>query len=207
MKCILYHRLDVRNRIAEEVMKAASIPVLRISQATVTQHDTHLDEYDIRGHKHLDCTHYCSNAAIFKHWGNVLFDALPILLPGIGNASVSNAIAESGSSTQPAVTDNESEQKKKHVVSSEKLDLFENITKDFKRQYDVNSEKHKHLVIDGKLSGIYLTTGKDLEVFRESIKSALVHLVDVHTYFVICPRAKELQDKLQSITGIKRVKL
>ena len=51
------------------------------------------------------------------------------------------------------------------------------------------------------LHGVILTIGKDTRVFEKSIVSSLKHLVDVHTYYVITPNAKQLHEKLSKALG------
>jgi GDSL/SGNH-like Acyl-Esterase family found in Pmr5 and Cas1p len=190
-----YHNNDLRNRVAEEVMHAASIPILRIADSAVSQFDVHLGEADLRGHRHMDCTHFCSNAGIFKHWSNLLYNVIPILLTK-QNQTLPQAT--------PALPLPSESGKKKYIVPEEKLHLFVNISRKFTEQNAINFVKHKDIVPKGSLSGIYLTTGKDAAVFIESMKSALTHLVDVHIFFVICPHANELKEKFSSVFG-KRV--
>lgn len=52
-----------------------------------------------------------------------------------------------------------------------------------------------------KLSGVITTTGKDTRVFEKSIYSALQYLVDVDTYYVISPQAKELSSQFSAKLG------
>ena len=78
-------------------MKAASIPILRTAASTMSLHDVHLGDMDINGHKHTDCTHFCSNAAVFKHWGDLLYNAVPLLFS-------LEVTAESNVTTTAAVT-------------------------------------------------------------------------------------------------------
>jgi hypothetical protein len=54
------------------------------------------------------------------------------------------------------------------------------------------------------LDAVILTTGKDLRVFEKSVKSALDHLVDVKDFYVITPKAEELNRSLAAVLG-KRV--
>ena len=186
-------------------MKAASIPILRIATSTVSQHDIHLGDVDIRGHKHTDCTHFCSNAAVFKHWRDLLYNAIPFLLtpssPNMDSNGSTIATAAKFEATPVtnlvSVTDTEEARK----AFEEKALLYDNITKRFIEINSINTKKHKHLVSKDKLSGVYLTTGKDLPVFRKSLQSALMHLSDVQTFFVICPEAHELSKKISSEDG------
>ena len=62
----------------------------------------------------------------------------------------------------------------------------------------LNSHSHRS---SAELSGVILTIGKDTRVFEKSIVSSLKHLVDVHTYYVITPNAKQLHDKLSKVLG------
>jgi hypothetical protein len=51
------------------------------------------------------------------------------------------------------------------------------------------------------LSGVVLTTAKDTRVFELSIVSALRHLVDVGTFYVITPSPTELHERLHAQLG------
>lgn len=49
------------------------------------------------------------------------------------------------------------------------------------------------------LSAVMVTTKKDAEVFSLSIKSALRHLVDVETFYIVTPDADDLSAKMNSL--------
>ena len=193
--------MDVRNRIAEEVMKAASIPILRTSYSSATQYDIHLQEKDIRGHQHTDCTHFCSNAALFQHWADLLYNAIPTLLLPLNDTHETSNSSRASSGATSSGENSSPINERVYVPDSRKIEMFQNVSNDFIEQNLINTEKHKHLVSKEKLSGIYLTTGKDLEVFKVSVKSALIHLIDIQTFFVICPKAEDLKAKMEHIVG------
>jgi len=207
-KCTPYKNLDsfssndYRNQVAREVMLAASIPVLRTSVASASQHDAHLEELDFRGHQHTDCTHFCSNAALFSHWSTLLYNALPALFSH-SKGSISSLIPQSTVAVPEAsqTAQKNGDEKPAYVLPAAMISLFENVTKNFEVQNKINTVKYGNLTKEGKLSGIYLTTGKDLPVFKKSIESALAHLVDVHVFFVICPKAQDLSNALAPVLG------
>jgi hypothetical protein len=61
-----------------------------------------------------------------------------------------------------------------------------------------------HISFAQFLSGVVLTTEKDIRVFEKSILSALKHLTDVEKFYIITPDAKSLHQKLSEKLG-KRV--
>ena len=183
-------------------MKAASIPILRIAASTVSQYDIHLGNVDIRGHEHMDCTHFCSNAAIFKHWSDLLYNVVPFLLVSSNIAIESNGTTTGSNVAFNSVNMTDSDQILKET--QRRVLVYENVTNELVKINSMNKKKHNHLVSKEKLSGVYLTTGKDLQVFRKSLKSALRHLLDVQTFFVICPQAEKLSGKFRSL-GTERV--
>ena len=186
-------------------MKAASIPILRTAASTMSLHDVHLGDMDINGHKHTDCTHFCSNAAVFKHWGDLLYNAVPLLfsleVTAESNVSTTAAAVTSTTAISPLNSADATEAEKVRNTMRENSYIYENITKGFVEMNSVNTKKHKSLISKDKLSGVYLTTGKDLPVFHESIQSALKYLPDIQTFFVICPHADKLSEKLSSKVG------
>lgn len=52
-----------------------------------------------------------------------------------------------------------------------------------------------------KIDAVMLTAGKDTLVFEKSIKSALIHLLDVDKFYVITPASSDLTNKFSSILG------
>ena len=115
-------------------MKAASIPILRIAASTMSLHDVHLGDMDINGHKHTDCTHFCSNAAVFKHWGDLLYNAVPLLfsLEVTAESNVSTTAAAAVTSTtaiSPLNSADATEAEKVRNTMRENSYIYENITK------------------------------------------------------------------------------
>lgn len=50
-----------------------------------------------------------------------------------------------------------------------------------------------------KLGAVMVTTAKDAEVFSLSIKSALTHLVDVQTFYVVTPDSEKLSERMKGL--------
>ena len=70
-----FHNLDHRNRIAEKVLSAADIPILRIAAPTVLQFDAHVGDSKRQDHLY-DCQHYCMPSGALYHWRDLLFNAI-----------------------------------------------------------------------------------------------------------------------------------
>lgn len=48
-----------------------------------------------------------------------------------------------------------------------------------------------------KLDAVILTTGKDIRAFERGLISALKYLVDVETFYIVAPKAQELQENMK----------
>ena len=62
------HTLQRMNPVANAIVEAHSVPVLRVWESTRDAHDAHVG--------FGDCTHFCSPNGVGEHWGTLLFNML-----------------------------------------------------------------------------------------------------------------------------------
>jgi len=80
--------------------------------------------------------------------------------------------------------------------SNEFSTVIQNISQKMSDLRKLNSLKYKDIISSNKLIAIYPTAEKDLLTFRQSLLSALEHLVDIHVFFVVTPNADKLKNDL-----------
>lgn len=185
---------DKRNKLAEDLMIAASVPILRVAHSSISQYDIHLGDTHFRGHTHTDCTHFCSNSALFHHWTEILFNSLQFVL--LKHIHIPELEKSSAVSTVTIASVAEAEPFGSHghgTHSFEDLEFSKNVQNVTSKILTSYINPHNEST---SLSGVMLTVGKDAMVFKISIKSALKNLVDINRFYVITPDPIKLKESM-----------
>ena len=105
----------------------------------------------------------------------------------------------------PVVVDIESQYKHPNHWSNEFSSLIHDISHKIAGLREANALKYMDIVSPNKLIGVYPTTDKDIIAFRQSLLSALEHLIDVQVFFIVAPNVEKLKENLNLSLPISRV--